>query len=62
MEIMLWAFGGIAVAVVAIIATALWVVFVRDREALNTRNHFEARKRKARRPRNRSSGRTRGSG
>ncbi|MBY4891777.1 hypothetical protein KUL25_03235 [Rhodobacteraceae bacterium N5(2021)] len=58
MEIMLWAFGGVAAVVAAIIAAALWVVFVRDREAPNTRNHSRARTRRARRKHRKGGGRT----
>ncbi|WP_224814670.1 hypothetical protein [Hasllibacter sp. MH4015] len=37
MEIMVWAFGGVAALAVGIIAVAAYVVFWRDRDAKNTR-------------------------
>jgi hypothetical protein len=43
MEIMLWAFGGVAALVVGIIIVAAWGVFRREGDAPNTRHRRERR-------------------
>lgn len=50
MEIMLFAFGGVALLAFAIIGGALWVVFRRDADAPNTRTRFKRRPGRVRRP------------
>ncbi|GAB5446386.1 hypothetical protein [Gymnodinialimonas sp.] len=50
MEIMFWAFGALAAVVFVIIAVAAWVVFVRDKDAPNTRTRHKSRAGKVRRP------------
>lgn len=44
MEIVIWAFGGLAVVVAAIIGVAAYIVFWRDRDVENTRVRHKRRR------------------